>query len=104
MNIILKDIIIWLLLFGGIIYEIYHYKKMDLAKELLDDKAFLSGFVFMSFFIIYVFVFHFNDHDKIEAIKKAFVAFMIALMVHFKFIFAPFWIVFFLVAYLKEWV
>jgi len=104
MNIILKDIIIWLLLFGGIIFEIYYYKRLPLAKELLNDKAFLSNFVIMVFFIIYIFVFHFNEHNKIKAIKKGFVAFIIALMVHFKLIFAPFWIVFFIVCYLKEWV
>ena len=75
MDIILKDIIIWLLLFGGIVFEIYYYKKIHLAKELLADKTFMPNFVIMCFFIIYIFIFHFNDHGKIEGIKKAFMAF-----------------------------
>ena len=87
--------------------------KKSLFKELIESKRWVINFIVIVIFTIVIY--YLNDRSKsmehteeekeelkkhIEAIKKAILALVIALLVHFQSSLLPYWVVFVLAYYL----
>jgi putative effector of murein hydrolase len=89
---------------------VFSSTRKNALLELLDDKHTLVNFATMFIFIGYMlYSFHLDpkneDNNRIkDALKKAIVAFVIAIFSKIDLIFAPFWFVWLIAYYLDNWV
>ena len=110
-------LIVMALLVPSLISVINTPMRKSLLKELTTNKKWMINFVVIILFTAVIY--YLNHHSKtmkhtkeekkelekhIEAIKKALLALVIALLVHFRLSIAPFWIVFFLAYYFDGWI
>jgi uncharacterized membrane protein YiaA len=106
-----KTFEMWGLMFLAIGFFIWKSSGLKLAMKLFKNRAWVINFVIMLAFSAYLILDKPKDslsnqeYDlRIEALKKAIFGFIIALMVHFRMVIAPFWIIFFIGYYLNGWV
>ena len=84
-------------------------KARSKLEELITNKRWLVNFVIIMVFVGYIVYVTKNDNsDDAEktkdALKKALLAFMIALFAEFGLTIAPFWLVFTLAYYMEGWI
>ena len=77
--------------------------------EMLKDKRWLINFLVIVAFIIYSIYETRNEEDERskktkEALKKAIIAFLIALLAELGLTIAPFWLIFVLAYYMDGWI
>lgn len=106
-----KTFEMWGLMFLAIGFFIWKSSGSDLAMKLIKNPTWVVNFCIMVAFSIYIVLdkpkdsqSHEDYYLRIEALKKAIFGFIIALMVHFRMVIAPFWIIFFIGYYLNGWV
>tara|TARA_B100000927_G_scaffold290311_2_gene288828 strand:+ start:4217 stop:4585 length:369 start_codon:yes stop_codon:yes gene_type:complete len=111
-------IIVILFLIPNFLHVLKNSNRKSLLKELTDNKMWVINFIIILLFTGVIYYLNKkienrkdnNEEDKIlikkhlEAIKKAILALVIALLVHFRLTIAPFWFVFFLAYYFEGWV
>ena len=86
-----------------VVYSVYKANRFSEIKELLNVR-WLINFALMIAFGVYITSASDGDSKVKEALKKAVLAFIIAVLAHLRMTIAPFWIVFVLAYYLEGWV
>lgn len=90
--------------------SIYKSKKAIISiKGLIGDKRWLVNFYMIVVFSIYIiYSRHYDDSEESQkvkmALKKAMLAFLIAVLTEMGLTIAPFWLVFVLAYYLDGWI
>jgi len=84
-------------------------KARSKLEELVTNKRWLINFIIIMVFVGYIVYVTKNDNSDDaektkEALKKALLAFMIALFAEFGLTIAPFWLVFTLAYYMEGWI
>ena len=84
-------------------------KAIKSIKELISNRRWVTSFVTVISFIIYIiYVTHNDDSKESEklktALKKAILALLIAIFAEIGLTIAPFWLVFVLAYYLEGWI
>ena len=110
-------LIVMAMLVPSVISVINNPMRKSLLKELTTNKSWMIHFMIIIIFTAVIYYLnnssqkmkHTEEEKKelkkhIEAIKKALLALVIALLVHFRLSIAPFWIVFFLAYYFDGWI
>ena len=83
-------------------------KAMKGFYELINDKSWMRNFLLIIVFCSYT-AYKYDKSDAesekiLSALKKAILAFIIALLSKFDLTIAPFWLVFVLAVYLEDWI
>lgn len=87
-----------------IIIQIYKNKKYIELLNLFKNIRWLIHFIILIIFLIYIRFFNANNIDLINASKKAILALVIAIFAYLDMTIAPFWIVFVLAYFGKDYI
>jgi len=93
------------------LYQIYRKRKLNISSLLLDNKEFLLYSSFIFFITLYVLIKknvvqnEYDNHKMKQAVKKAFISFIISYFSAIDLVFAPYFLVFIFSYYTHtEWV